>query len=373
MTNNIRGMKEEYFTEEEKTALKSGYTDDTPKTMNVVGIPALKHLSESMSCLNIENDVVKSLQLSDPGTKYKIFICCFALSVGCFIEGVDHTEDETSLSNRQHQYTAYNQYYPYLQFIIKQGANDLPELEYTFPAAAAAEEEQTHFENTVIQYVFDTVLSDKINLHNDDISDVTEMYKGIIVDKDNHDTQSLYVLFDLTLYQGLNSSFMRDGFMLASVDELVYKQKVFDTPVSENIMNLFQRYDCISLLETKNGISMPFPFQVYMCKRDDTGKYINVTKDDPNASCGYLIEHEIHGVGYFFTTEPEYIGSSTIENLQRYLCFMTDCKYILPKTDEAETVQSNSDDDNKYCSSIYFQEEGIQMWAIKNCLHFTKI
>ena len=75
MTNNIRGMKEEYFTEEEKTALKSGYTDDTPKTMNVVGIPALKHLSESMSCLNIENDVVKSLQLSDPGTKYKIFIC----------------------------------------------------------------------------------------------------------------------------------------------------------------------------------------------------------------------------------------------------------------------------------------------------------
>ena len=366
---------DEYLTEEEistmKTVLSTGYLDDTPKTMNLVGVPTLKKLSESMSCLNIQDDVVKSLHIcvdkSSPGTKYNIFICCFALNVGCFIEGIDHTEDELHLSNRQHQYTAYNQYYPFLQFVLKQGVNDFPTFEYTCPETDI----QTHFENTVIQYIFDTVLSEKADLHNDDILDITEMYKGIIVGEKEEEGEDqkipLYILCDLTLYQGaLNSSFIRDGFIIATVDELMYKQTVFDTPVAQNTHQFFRKYDCVSLLETTSGIEMPYPFQLYMCKRDpSTGKYLNVTKDDPNASSGYLMEHEKYGVGYFFTSEPEFIGTNTIDSLQRYVCFVTDCKYIL--TEEKET------ENEKYCSSIYFQEEGIQMWAIKNCLHFTKL
>ena len=323
---------------------------DSPSKNTVATVFNHNQLSKSLECLNISNSAEDDLYDIKAGETYQIHVCAYAIHTGCFLEGPAPKTNHL----RAHQYVSYNKYYPFLRFMVKHDQNnrvvDFPALEYICPPEA-----ESTVKDDCIRHILDTLIKADTNLH-DGQRDITECFKGFIKNE-----SQVYVLFDLTVFQ---EDIRADTFIWGTVDELVYKKTVFEDPVGKSVADFFNQYDCMSLLRTNDemGAELPFPFQVYMCKRDANGKYTNVVADDPQMD--YLVEHPKYGMGYLFTAEPEFLKENTITNLRRYVMYPSNCKYLLNPENDSEPG---------FKSTVYFVEEDIQMWFVKNVLHFTRL
>ena len=166
------------------------------------------------------------------------------------------------------------------------------------------------------------------------------------------------------------------------IDEILYKRKIYSTPVDNTISQLFKDNHFLQEIKNNKGSPYPFPMQLYMCKMVD-GEYENVRK----GTDAWLstIEHPFLSKAYLFSSDP--VIESDTESLQRFICFIVRGLYIEKDistanpdeidedniahlTEEEKTKYSN---DILYASTIYFHEKGLQMWAVKNITHFTEI
>ena len=297
----------------------SEYTDSPTEST----IHTLKSVSQSFDCMQL-SDIVEPEILEGKGS-YKIFVCAYALNPGCFIEGVD--EDEEADENEDaallsFQIPAVNKYVPFIQWIVAK--DDKEEAEYNFPKleyiCTSNEDASGRIRDECILKIMSTVLKSETNYHTGSRGDFTDCFKGFV--RVVEDPSLVYVVFDLTLYQ----DDVLPGLKWAIADELVYKQTVFDYPIGSSVAKFMDQYDCV--LQTADGQDVPFPFQVYMCRRDDAdGSYINVSVDDSDTE--YLIEHEKYGMGYLFTADPVFVKSGSTDKLNRYALFVSNCEYIL--------------------------------------------
>ena len=132
---------------------------------------------------------------------------------------------------------------------------------------------------------------------------------------------------------------------------------------------------------TEKNIS--YPFLGYNCYYDEKKQqYKNVSLSIKNDSLNdesenfNMIDHHLFGNHFYFTCDP-IVSPSTIfnfreekkdkEELKRYCFFVDDTKYVLKDIGDADfqTINDINDNLDEY-SSIYFRENNIQLWCIKD-------
>jgi hypothetical protein len=397
---------------------------DSPSRTTVASISNLSQLSKSLECLSLSDVAEPELFDTNAGKKYHICVCAYALNTGCFLEGTktegtktEGTETEgtkTEGNLREYQFVSYNHYYPYLQFLVanKDGEMGFPVLEYICPAGMV-EEEGSRIKDECIRHMLDTLILPDTDLHMNN-RNIIDTFKGFVrmnslvtpitpitpitsitssegttSEGTSSEEEIVYIMIDLTLFQ----MDIRPEMKWAIVDELVYKKNVEGNPVGKDVAGFFDKYNCMGLLHTADEMraELPFPFQVYMCRRNQDGGYSNVLTSDTNTE--YLIEHEKYGVGYLFTSEADFLGGNAIDSLRRYAMFVANCSYVLPDsgtqgtpatqvtpgTQDTQGTQGKTNElkeesnQHFFSTTIYFVENGVQMWFVKNALHFKSI
>jgi hypothetical protein len=372
---------------------------DSPSRITVASISNLSQLSKSLECLSLSEVAEPDLYDADAGKKYNIRVCAYALNTGCFLEGIETEGTETEGNLRENQFVSYNHYYPYLQFLVTKNDTEMgfPVLEYICPSGiveeggASTEDTSTDETSTegarikdeCIQHVLDTLLLPDTDVHMNNRS-IIDTFKGFVRSTGTSskgtptdegtptNEETVYVMIDLTLFQ----MDVRPEMKWAIVDELVYKKSVSGDTISKDVASFFNKYDCMGLLHTADEMraELPFPFQVYMCRKTQDGGYSNVLMSDSESE--YLIEHEKYGVGYLFTSEPDFLGGNTMEKLRRYAMFVANCAYVLPETGTPSLVSETQEEETTpylFSTTVYFVENGVQMWFVKNALHFKSI
>lgn len=324
----------------------------------------------------------------------KIHFCVYNMNTSCYIEG-NHNENDETLADIL---PVYNEFYPFLKFVMeKKDAYTFPSMEYTCPTIAVPSPsvgtiqnggepedektpEQTHFENTCFTHVMG-MFSDTSKIHQNKI-DISTMYKGFIEKEDlSEDGEKiLFVFFDMSLL----FNYLKSDFITAGIDEILYKGKIYSTPVDNTISQLFKDNHFLQEIKNNKGSPYPFPMQLYMCKLVD-GEYENVRKGADTWLS--TIEHPFLSKAYFFSSDP--VIESDTESLQRFICFIVRGLYIEKDISAANQEELDRDNNNSthlteeekiklsndilYASTIYFHEKGLQMWAVKNIAHFTEI
>jgi aspartate 1-decarboxylase len=204
----------------------------------------------------------------------------------------------------------------------------------------------------------------------------------------------------------------------ATIDEIIYRKTINGFNINDDVIDLFNKQKYFKTIFSLENRSFPNPFQLYLCKNDKemASNEPNETLVLSNVLVGEPIlpfEHPLLGYGYFFTSEP-LANTSNINNLQRFSCFIVNCFYAfnlskeslkITFNEEPSTKTSNDDisivlsslhpsdtsltnekedingvhESNEIlenimaASSVYFNENGVQYWFIKNISHFTKI
>ena len=345
-----------------------------------------------------------------------------------FVEGVvdsppkinfcqEKTEPGIPLTN---QLTEPNIFYPYLKFVMEK-----KEETYSFPTknhvcmqnstqemnkeSNEGEQDkspdQIYFETECMKHVFD-FFSDTSVLHAEQV----DIYKGFV----EHDNNSIFAFFDVSsLSKFLHhsalkmpngnvtfNSFVADESALqmrkgvkppcitAVVDEVFYKQKIYSVPIDPIILSFFYKnirfIDLMSYDDEDKRLK--FPFQLYLCKLENE-QYENVKKGEPTQP----FEHPFFGYSYYFSSNPLDSDTTNIDELIRFNCFTFRNLYIMNNSitelSEQEKeyykkgIETNNAEINPYlptieniqeASTISFLENGVQLWSIKNILHFTE-
>lgn len=303
--------------------------------------------------------------------KYQIYYCIYAINTQLYVEGTYDSDESTDYLDIPE---LYNAKYPFLQFITEKSSENnysFPKKEYECPNIEDSDESdpdplQIHFEKECFQTMFG-MFTDISEIHSQNTS-IQSLYKGFIEEGDH-----LYVLFDMTTFiDKLNPSYK-----WAIIDELVFKQKIYDTPVHKDTILFFKKNPRLRYIQTIDSYEYPFPFQLYMYKIETNNetetKYKTVLNDDPKNSDIIPSEHTHLGSAYYFSTDPINMPA---DKCKRYCCFIVKCIYdivlqadqivyedlLIDKIQLEEKILS--------ASTIYFHENNIQYWGIKNNTHF---
>jgi len=303
---------------------------------------------------------------------YNVHFAMFSINTKCFVEGTyEESEYTEELSDIQ---SKYNERYPFLQFIMKKEdeAYSFPQMQYQCPSikentnfsqdsgeltSEEKSQEQIHFETECFKYLF-SILQDESQIHEQQI-DISLLYKGFL----EKDESNLFVFFDITSL----ISKVKPDFTIAIIDEIVYKKIIYSTPVNELITDFFKQNKQLCSIKTLDDKLYPFPFQLYSCKFTD--EYENILIENPEKYSSY--EHSFLGIAYYFTTLP--IINSNVESLKRFACFIINGLYI--KGDIDELQEEEKEEYQKQilpASTIYFHENNLQLWGIKNISQFIE-
>ena len=137
------------------------------------------------------------------------------------------------------------------------------------------------------------------------------------------------------------------------------------------------------------GVQTMKPILLYGCIQSGA-IYKNIEDNADMNSINILdetVEHAIFDTQHIFTSKP--LDSADLTKICRYSVFTYDAKYILKdilkisqedkdqlmNLDDNEADTNGPEDTNEHDEvlSIYFKEDGIQLWAIKTDGQFTKI
>lgn len=344
---------------------------------------------------------------TDSSAPLKLKFVMYSINTSCYIEGIPESKKETQ--NLSDVMFLYNTVYPFLQFVTEYRKENessveeyhFPMMEYTCPIPnkpfgetrnvfgffkggeppmpsdeskdpsegepGEKSQSQIHFETECFKFLFS--LFEKIeDVHLQEL-DIFTFYKGFLQNEEN--PRELYVFYDITFLV----EFLKKKYTLAIIDELVYKTTIFEKPVNSSIVRLFDKNDYLTKVYTTNGNSFPFPFQTYLCKNSSDittpVRYVNVEKSD--TSNDQMIEHSFYGPAFYFTGDP--IQKTKVENLKRFSCFIVRCLYLLQDIEIDEIKEEDFKEYQKSkiaASTFYFHENGVQMWGIKNILHFVE-
>lgn len=201
-----------------------------------------------------------------------------------------------------------------------------------------------------------------------------KIYKGFI----EHDN-ILYVVFDSTTIN--DSEIDENKYSWAIIDEMVNSRKIIDKEFDPIIVDLFFKKSpyMMDILDD-SGIRIVKPNLLYMCNKltPDATLYTNVTESVNKDSINIIdepIDHPFLGSYYYFTSNP--IAETDLTRIKRYAVFNFNCRYILTdintiqEKERTEFIENLDDTDTNL--SIYFKEDGIQLWCIKTNEQFTDI
>lgn len=317
----------------------------------------------------------------------KIHFCLFSFNTSCFIEGnfkQKREDDENDYGDEDTQLT-YNEIFPFLQFFANKTEEyyDFPSMEYECIVpnpthetkggfdqdTGEANEIKTddnktqdviHFENECFKQIL-SMLKDNNSIHKNNIS-LSNLYKGFY----EFQPKEIFVFVDVTSFY----TEFKDEYIMCVIDEILYKRQILDTKINPLICDMFCKNRQFTKIRNLENQEYPIPLQVFLCEHKDD-EYINVHKVNENPY--KTMEHSMFARGYYFT--GEYIGDEPIL-LKRFCCFIVNCLYV---PDDIITEMTDEDEKQKIrersvtASTIYFKENDIQLWAVKNILHFTEI
>ena len=335
----------------------SDISEDTPEYIYIS-----PYDSPEESVLHRSFDSIGSLN------KKNVFLCLYHIKEDCYIEGEDkRIQDDTYTKIKENieveNPKIYNQYYPHLEFLFQQKNENTimttfssNSSKWTFPYFLY---EPTHYnekdeEESQINIEFETECIKYFtelfkNIHDLNSNEIMKMYKGFFYKDENKGSlenerehtkeDNIYAFFDMTFLLNQNISILPDEenkikYEWAIIDEIVYNKKCKNNDFEPDVFNVFQNNPELQTITTTNGNNFPFPFQLYGCKKDENGKYINITKKENIQP----VEHEKFGISYIFTSDP--LDPSSTDTLERFACFIVDAYYNL---DDIDSEQENKD------------------------------
>jgi hypothetical protein len=345
--------------------------------------------------------------------KFILHFCMFVINKECFIQGVNEKVDDEL-------FLYYDKFFPFLQFYMKKidGVYQFPQMDFKCAVpnemAVVADEmvggedetpqSQVYFENECFRFLT-TFFEDAGVIHSLPANYISTMYKGFKEFQQVADTtKHIFVFYDIT---GCIQYFKKEERALAIIDEIVFNQKINKDAVNPIYFQFFKENK--NLLYMKSGdTKIPYPFQLYMCKKTENneGTLTSVQVGDSIRT----IEHNDFGPSYIFTAEP--FGDNPV----RFSCFIIKSIYFLQdiaeepvvfgesSTKEGKPVEETkevgeSEDGEKgemegeeqtfedinektpvkgkedflYVPTIYYWENGVQYWCIRNNNHFTGV
>ena len=197
-----------------------------------------------------------------------------------------------------------------------------------------------------------------------------KIYKGFIEKE-----KTLYVIFDSTKIE--NKIEINEKYNWLIVDEIINKKKINDKEINPDIVDMLNNTPYMTNILDISGNRIIQPNLLYLCNNNNTNtEYKNVVKSPNKESIELFddtIEHPWFGVSYYFSSVPI---EKTANLIKRYSAFTYNAKYILKDIDqisqeEKDTVDTDLAEND--ISSIYFKENGIQLWCIYNNNQFTEI
>lgn len=287
--------------------------------------------------------------------------------------------------------TAPNTFHPYLQFVVekKEGRFSFPSTQYTCmqPPVQTVDNggggdetpdkspDQIYFETACFKQVFD-MFTDISIIHDENL----DIYQGFV----EHTDSTVFAFFDISRL----SKYIKPNYTVATVDEIFYRQKIYSTPIDPVISAFLEKnVRFIDLISPEDQSLLKFPFQLYLCKMEN-GQYANVVTTESTQFQAF--DHPLLGYSNYFSTDP--VTNENTDELVRFACFT--CRVVYIKKDivtelsqeEREYYTQGVDNPNIVlapglptvenihdASTLYFVENGLQLWSVKNILHFTEI
>jgi hypothetical protein len=257
----------------------------------------------------------------DTDNSYKIFVCIYKINVECKL--------------------------PFLEFLIDNNGNNpsFPIINDFVCRKGDDEEQNIDFKNKCILEVLRRIEIEDIF----DVDLMEKMYKGFV----EYNDDNIFIIFECPDY---NQPISNDSkwSILAEIDD---PTENFD-PIVKSFLteNTFMT----EIINESNDV-IPTPLLLYLCTETNiqTPSIVDTT-----------MKHEWLGDYYYFVSKP----TDTIT--QKYAVFTENAKYILVDINTINEKQINdflSDSSKSVVLSVYFHQNDIQYWCIKNNNHFTRI
>ena len=219
--------------------------------------------------------------------------------------------------------------------------------------------EHTHFMNECLDKLFDSLPN--LNIKN-------FVYKGYQEGQEDQEdtTHNIFVIFEYipsTIFE------FPTTLSWAILDEIMYRKQYKNKQVEPLITNFFIKNPYMTNIHfSGDNIQLPFPFLGYLCKDN----LYNVENGESILDTTY--KHPWLGDFHYFSSFP-------LENnnkiLQRYAIFAIEpAKYLLK--DISIISQEQKDEFTKKIQDIdvvtlYFHENNIQYWCIRNVANIIKL
>ena len=329
----------------------------------------LSHIPENPDFIYLQDKLNKlfGFCMKTQNKKYKVHLCVYSINEDCVIE-----------------YTSV----PFLQFLLCKSDTDqkweFPCFEYECPIINdngfhsdmdtdelddITPPEQTHFENECFKQLLE-LLHININFHITENNNIIKnMYNGFI----EYDDNNLVVVYNFTNNQKLFVHSINDThppfkpnnkFLIWKIiDDLLYKKQ---QEYNDMIVSFFKKFDYMKDIKQLNGDIIPYPLALYLCQYDENNNISNVLSD-------VILEqnHPFFKTGVYFSTNPIQPDNT---NLTKYAVFIHNCLYILKDITEIDDETKQSYNNNIIsASSYYFHENKLQLWGVKEILHFVEI
>ena len=191
-----------------------------------------------------------------------------------------------------------------------------------------------------------------------------KIYKGFIEDDDR-----IYLFFDASTINQSSEQINSNKYCWGIIDEIVHNRKIRNKEIDPEIVRLFIKSPYIMYILNENAQRVLQPNILYLC--DKVGSvYKNVEESSNIDSINILddqVDHELFGSHYIYSSA--HIGDADLIKIKKYAVFTYNSKYILKdittiSQEDKDKIVADLDDDSTI-QSIYFKEDGIQLWAIQ--------
>lgn len=268
---------------------------------------------------------------------------------------------------------------PFLQFLFDKSGEKVtfPNIDFHCPTTNATSNTDQFQESSNPEHIFfmnqcSQELLKVLPIHDIFSEDILkQIYKGFI-EYDN----TLYIVFDSTKIE--DPIIDQSKYSWSIIDEVINSRKILDKEFDPEIVDMFIKTPYMMHILDDKGQRIVYPFLLYICIKltPEATIYNNALEPNNINSINIIdeqIDHPLLGSYYYFSPTP--LEGADLTRIKRYAVFTFDGKYILTDINnikEKDEFIMNLDDDDSNLS-IYFKEDGIQLWCIKTSEQFTDI
>jgi hypothetical protein len=196
------------------------------------------------------------------------------------------------------------------------------------------------------------------------------VYKGYQEYQDNPDdtTHNIFVIFE---FVPSDNTQIIETLSWVILDEIMYRKKYNNKHIESLISNFFINNTHMTDLHFTGDDILPSPSLAYLCKDN----LYNVEMGE--SILDFTYKHPWLGDYHYFSSYPLDINKTDVASLQRYAIFTVEpAKYLLK---ELSTITQEQKDvfikkiQNIDVVTLYFHENNIQYWCIRNTSLFLRL